>query len=181
MLLPLLAPALPTAALANTSRISFDTGTFVSTGASQLEFGHPFEIFVQGTKNTITLFTPDLLEGLGFRTGTVTVENLAGVTVFENSVSDGFLTPTEEGIIGGATLVPNATVISDRINFHIEAASVFATTIPEPDTLGRWSLGCLELAWSVCWDDETQAQARDVHPDLVTVGRHPMNEYLQEA
>jgi hypothetical protein len=98
---------------------------------------------VQGTKNTITLFTPDLIEGLGFRTGTVTVKNPAGVTVFENSVSDGFLTPTEEGIIGGATLVANTTVISGRVNFHIEAASVFATTIPKHETIGQLELGLL--------------------------------------
>jgi hypothetical protein len=153
MVLMLLALALPTAALANSFKI-FTTGDFVS-GSASFGAGHSFEISLVGTENTITLFTPETTGGpfdFLFSTGTVTVKNPAGATVFDNSVTKGTISltfpPGDFDVF--ADLVPNATVKSGDTSLSLPfcippdcggGASVRANFVPEPSALEGLSLG----------------------------------------
>jgi len=168
MLLTLLAVALPTAALANS--IDFSTGTFTS-GTITSNFHNPFSVEVVGSGGTITLDTSTLNTHCApatavctFTSGTVTVKNSAGVTVFTSSVTDGTISrvtpPNEDSIT--ANLVPGTcspiTCTSGSVTFHVDvrggnlvagsSATVVGSTsvIPEPGTLGMLGTGVLGLA-----------------------------------
>jgi hypothetical protein len=118
------APALRTAASA--ACIIYRTGNFV--GGTWTGFNFPFDISVVGTDNSISLETGILRRSrsfdnpgvicFSFTSGTVTVKNPAGRTVFTHSLRDGLI--LRKGTVEveiSTSLVPNPVVGSGSVGF----------------------------------------------------------------
>lgn len=171
MLLTLVAMALPTAALANS--IDFTTGRFENgtvTRDSSGKFTMPsFSVTVTGSLGTITLSTDSLGVGcdtnsLGmctFTSGTVTVKNTHGATVFTDSIDNGMVIKISKGATITADLLPNAMdpsggIVSYTLSFApgpnathtLIGGTAFASSavIPEPSALLLLGTGVIGLA-----------------------------------
>ena len=163
MLLTLLALALPTSALAND--IEFETGTF-EHGTITSSFGKHFRVQVVGSMDTITLSIPNLScsateTECSFRSGTVTVENPAGVTVFTAGLKSGEI---KMGTGTGRTVSIDGYLLPDRLgiggyekfdvtfrNDTVLAGDAEVYPAPEPSALegllfGTGLLGLAEMA-----------------------------------
>ena len=176
MLLTLLAAvAVPTAALAET--IDFTTGLFqmgtVTRNPSGSFLSNNFAVSVTGTLATIDISVPTLGSGcdtntLGmcmFSSGTVTVKNTSGATIFTDSLSAGMIIKTSNGATITATMNPNVLdptggVVSYTLSFargpnasdNLIGGTGFASgnsVIPEPGSLGLLGTGMISLAGMV--------------------------------
>ena len=181
ILLTLLAVALPTAALANSidfstnQTVDFTTGRFEMGTVTREPSGNfavsNFMVSVTGTLGTINISNIHLTPGCNtngsgtcmFSSGTVTVLDTSGATVFTDSLSNGMIIKTSNGATITATMLPNAMdpsggVVSYTLSFapgphatnSLIGGTGFATgssgVIPEPGTLGLLGTGVIGLA-----------------------------------
>jgi hypothetical protein len=171
MLLTLVAMALPTAALATS--INFMTGTFEHgkvTRESSGKFTAPsFTISVTGKSGTITITTNTLGAGCdtnivgecSFSSGTITVKNSSGSTVFTDSLKDGLIFKGSGGASVVASLVPSSMAPTGGITgFTVTflpgpnatdkvlhgTAFAESSVIPEPSALLLLGTGVVGLA-----------------------------------
>jgi hypothetical protein len=148
VLLTLLAFVFPTSALAND--IDFNTGTFEH--GTITSFGKHFRVQVFGSLDTITLNIPDLTcyaTRCYFASGTVTVVNRAGITVFTDGLKPGGIpigTGTTASIF--AYLLPDSMGTGGYTDFNVEysghkilTGDAEADPVPEPSALEGLLLG----------------------------------------
>jgi len=153
------APASPMPASA--ASISYRTGNFVS--GTWTSFNFPFEVSMVGTDNTISLDTGRLSQSLknpelicfSFSSGTVTVKNPAGRTIFTHSLRDGLIVRKSGSVEVeiSAGFVPNTMVGSGSTSFqfsinhfeknaHIRFGSAVVRIVPTPEP------GYARAAWN---------------------------------
>ena len=149
ILFTLLAVTLPGTALADD--IEFNSGTFVS--GTITSFSNPFSVRVVGTSNTITLDIPKLsciaahMECF-FTSGTVTVVNPAGVTMFTDGVEPGGLKIGTGTMTTALYLLPDSFGKGGYTEFDVEfsgdtllGGTAEAQPVPEPCALEGLLLG----------------------------------------